>query len=430
VQPLKQVSTPLLVAAIFVQMLPATLLAPAIRPLFALRYAGQEGAMHAFMAVNMAGAIAAAPFIGRWVERSRRTGVLLALLCMADGALLVALGSGAPVGLLLALRTLEGAAHVSAASLLLATASAVARSQQSGRIMGLSGMALMLAIACGSAFGGVLVERHVELPFWVGGAIAIAVGALALSGRFQAQPAVARSTKGAGPWAVLRREPELVPPVVAAMVARFTVGALIVTFALFAHRVHELSDAEIGGLYALLTLPFALATYPMARVAERAPPSAVMVVGFALCGSCMYGLGKVPTDMLPWAMMGAGVGSAAIFAPILVYAAALGGQDRATVMSMVNAAGCAGMLIGPAAAGLLSHHVTQAHDPVTAHRAVFAMAGLACAAWVVAFLPWVARRARREGLGWRVAHVLFGSSSLARVSVPPPSFTPPPQTGG
>ena len=45
-----------LAVLIFVQMLPATLLTPAVRPLFAGLHGGAEGPMHAFMSLNMIGA--------------------------------------------------------------------------------------------------------------------------------------------------------------------------------------------------------------------------------------------------------------------------------------------------------------------------------------------------------------------------------------
>lgn len=424
-------SVAVLVAAIFAQMLPATLLAPAIRPLFALRYPGHEGAMHAFMAVNMAGATVAAPWVGRYLDQRRSARPLLVVLCTVDAVLLLGLSQGMPVGLLLALRALEGAMHVGAATLLIASASTVARAQGNGRVMGMAGSALMLAIACGSALGGVLVERNVALPFQVGALLCATVAVLASAGGLELPRDGAPASREVGWKALLRQEPGLIAPVVAALVTRFTVGALVVTFALFAHRSHALSDAEIGGLYALLTLPFALATYPMARLADRFPPAVVMALGFVVYGACLHGLGRVPTGGLPWAMLGAGLASAAIFAPILVYAAALGGRHRATVMSMVNAAGCFGMLLGPAAAGLLSHYVGQARDPVAGYRAVFAMAGLACAVWLLGSARWLVRRARHEARGRDVAAVLFRESQAVASPHPvTPSLIPPPQTGG
>src|SRR5262249_41554005 len=82
---LAAVSFPRLAFLIFIQMLPATLLTPAIRPLFASVHGGAEGAMQAFMSVNMIGAALAAPFVGWVADRGVRRGPLLAKLAAADG---------------------------------------------------------------------------------------------------------------------------------------------------------------------------------------------------------------------------------------------------------------------------------------------------------------------------------------------------------
>lgn len=57
---------------VLIQMLPATLVTPAIRPFFATWHGGHEGAMHAFMALNMLGGLLAAPWLARPADRSPR----------------------------------------------------------------------------------------------------------------------------------------------------------------------------------------------------------------------------------------------------------------------------------------------------------------------------------------------------------------------
>ena len=69
----KHASLHWLIAAVFLQMLPATLLAPAIRPLFAELHGGAEGPMHAFMSLNMLGAILTTPGCGVCMGRHQGT---------------------------------------------------------------------------------------------------------------------------------------------------------------------------------------------------------------------------------------------------------------------------------------------------------------------------------------------------------------------
>ncbi|HEX7603260.1 MAG TPA: hypothetical protein VF316_16695, partial [Polyangiaceae bacterium] len=77
-----RLALPLLV---FAQMLPATLLTPAIRPLFAALHAGDERGMHAFMAVNMLGGILMAPWLARRADVRARPERLLAMIAALDG---------------------------------------------------------------------------------------------------------------------------------------------------------------------------------------------------------------------------------------------------------------------------------------------------------------------------------------------------------
>jgi MFS family permease len=380
---------------IFVQMLPATLVAPAIRPLFAMHHGGVEGAMHAFMAVNMAGAFLAVPLIGLRADRGGMGRRALAVLCLVDGLLLFVFAAGGATGLVLALRVVEGAAHVGATTLLLARAAGLARSTGRPGVMGLAGGALMMAIAAGNGLGGLLVAVDPRLPFAAAGAIGCAVAVAVAAGAADVEASPVSSPR-VSPWRVLRQQASLRIPVAAAFVARFTVGALVVTFALFAHRAHGLSDRHIGGLFALLTFPFALGTYPMGKLADRLSPGALLAAGGLVYAVALLLLGEVPAPALSAVMVVAGVASAAIFAPILTYAARLGGEGgRATAMALVNAAGCLGMLLGPAAAGIVSH-VIGAVDPVSGYRAVFRMAALSVAVWLAVGAPWLLVRARTE----------------------------------
>ena len=372
---------------IFVQMLPATLLTPAVRPLFAALHGGAEGPMHAFMSLNMLGAAVAAPCIGALADRRADRGRILAGLAGLDALLLVLLPLPLPSVAVLALRTLEGGAHVGSATLLIAEMAA--RGARGGRTMGLAGAAIMAAVAAGGALGGVLLVFGVGAPFR-GAALLAAAVAIAGPRQFvsEAEPHARVPLRE-----IVRMARSLAVPLGAVFASRFSVGCLIVTFALLAHARHGLDDTTVGILYSTLTVPFALATYPAARLGARVPPALLLGGGAVVWGASLAALGWAPTWALFPTMAIAGLASAAMFAPILVYAAALPG-GRATAMAMVNAAGSLGMLLGPAAAGITIEVLKRTRPAAEAYRGPFPLAAAAVALWLVLALPWIVREAR------------------------------------
>ena len=384
-----------LAAMIFFQILPATLIAPAIRPLFAAHHGGNEGAMQAFMGINMLGAVIAAPLIGWRLDKLARPGRLLALLALIDAALLFAVALPIPIWSVLSLRFLEGAAHVGAATMLLAEAAAISRVRGEGRTMGLAGAAIIFAVALGSALGGLILTFGPAAPFTLGSIILVGVAiAAAKSGSGATRVLAARERGG---LSMLKNRRELVIPVAAAFIERFTVGCIIVTFALFAHRAHGLSDRSIGLLFALLTFTFALSMYPVGRLTERIPRAYVLACGAALYCAALAALGYVPTMGLPLVMIAAGASSSMLYAPTLSYASALSGSEsRSKVMALINAAGCLGMLVGPMLAGVTSATLRGSDDPIRGYRAVFLLAAFSVALWLLASLRWLFRQLRAE----------------------------------
>lgn len=392
----KHASLHWLIAAVFLQMLPATLLAPAIRPLFAQVHQGAEGPMHAFMSLNMLGGILITPLIARLAATGGASSARwLMVLAGLDALLLVVVSLPLATPLVLALRTLEGAAHLGAASLLLARAAAYKPLVGAGRAMGMAGGAVMLAIAFGSGLGGLLVGESARLPFLVGAALSLIVAASA--------PFLYASTlpKEPAPEAVPRpitwRDPNVFGPLSAAFIERFTVGLIIVTFALFATKTHGLTDRSVGLLYSMLMLPFALLMYPASRMGDSVPRAALLGLSTLLYGASISSLALAPKAWLPVSMIVAGVASSFMYGTVLCYAATLvPAESRGRMMALVNTAGALGMFLGPMCGGLMVALGRGAADPMSAYRNVFYLAGLVCATWVVVSGPWLFGRLRVE----------------------------------
>jgi MFS family permease len=371
------------------QMLPATLLTPAVRPLFSALHAGREGAMHAFMSLNMLGAALFAPWLGRKLDALPQRRQALAALCMMDACLLVVMCQPLPTWLVLALRTLEGGAHVGAATLLLAEGKRIAERTRDPSVMGIVGMGIMLAVAFGNVIGAFLVGFASTAPFYAGALAALLVAA---TGPWLLSDAPTRARRAVVPAATVVRA--LALPIATGFVSRFTIGCLVVSFALFAHRAHGLSDRAIGGLFACMTVPFAALTYPASRLLQRMAPALLLggsMLGYALLLVC---IAFAPAGALPFVMAAAGVLSAFTFAATLHYAAAsapAGAEGRA--MALFNAGGCLGMLLGPASAGITIALLKPRIGDVPAYRGAFLLA----AASVLVWLACAAARLLRDG---------------------------------
>lgn len=393
----KHASLHWLIAAVFLQMLPATLLAPAIRPLFAQFHGGAEGPMHAFMSLNMLGAILTTPLIARLVSSGSAANSARWLMTLAglDAILLVVVSLPLATPLVLLLRTFEGAAHLGAATLLLARAAAYKPLVGAGRAMGMAGGAVMLAIAFGSGLGGVLVGEGPRLPFFVGATLSLIV---ALAAPFlYASTLPAEPTEAAKPRSLSLRDANVLGPLSAAFVERFTVGLIIVTFALFATKTHGLSDRSIGLLYSMLMLPFALLMYPASRLGDRMPRAALLGVGTLLYGAAITSLALAPKALLPVSMMAAGIASSFMYGTVLCYAATLvPAEMRGRMMALVNTAGALGMLLGPMCGGIMVATFRNQADPLSAYRNVFYLAGAVCMAWVIIQGPWLFKRLETE----------------------------------
>jgi MFS family permease len=199
--------------------------------------------------------------------------------------------------------------------------------------------------------------------------------------------------------ALARVARSLAAPLGAILAARFAIGCLVVTFALLAHTVHDLGDTTIGLLYSALTVPFAAATYPAARLGARVAPALLLGAGAVVWGAGLLALGWAPTWALLPVMIVAGLASAAMFAPVLGYAAQIP-DGRASAMALVNAAGALGMLLGPLAAGV-TIAVARRQGAAVPYRGPFVLAAIAVAVWLVASAPWIARQSaafvRRDG---------------------------------
>lgn len=380
-------------ALALLMLIPVTLPVPVLRVLVHQRFGVSEFETSLFMSINMVGAALAAPFVGALADRiGHRRRILLWALGL-DAACFFALMSPIPFELFMGVRFIEGAAHISALSMLLSIASTSVAPTHRGRALGLVGAGLLLGVALGAPLGGWLGQTDPLQPLLAGGFLMLISVVFA---RYLLRDSTSHEDSGqarvAGLLVALKSEPRLAVPLLFAFADRFTVGFYTTTFSLFLSRVYDLDPPRIGMLIAAFMLPFALLSYPFGLLSEKT--SRVLLLGI---GSLLYGLGTASLAMwlpgeLPYVMALIGVFAAIMFVPTMVLTTEYASEElRSTALSGFNAAGSLGFIVGPVVGGLITQSFGNSGDWLTGYRAAFWVAGGFEVALVALALPFLRR---------------------------------------
>ncbi len=371
----------------FALMLPVTLPVPVLRPLVLERYDLGVAEASLFMSVNMAGALSAAPLAGLIADRFGRRRMMATAALVLDALCMAALAFAPDYASALGLRTLEGAAHIVALSMVLALASDAAGAHR-GKTMGVLGAGLTLGVAMGATIGGSIGKKDPVATLECAAAILFVAALMAWRALPQDTPAVRRPGMREIAAAVAA-DRVLVLPLVCAFVDRFTVGFFTTGFPFYLAGVHDVSRPVIGQLLGAFLFPFALLSWPCGRYAERHSPLLLVALG-----SAVYGLGTMTVGFLPpawlWLLMPIlGLGSAVMFVPnLLMTTQAAPATGRSTAVAAFNAAGSLGFLLGPIVCGATVDAFTNLRDGYAAAFVVAGLAELLCVAWLLS----VARR--------------------------------------
>lgn len=380
-----------LVAALM--LAPVTMPVPVLRQLVQARFGVSDLPTSLFMSINMIGALLAAPLVGALADRLARQRALIVVALGVDALCLLLLTLPMPFWSFLGTRFLEGCAHIAALSLLLSLAGELASGPARARMMGAVGTGITLGVAIGAPVGGILGRGDPLTPLRVGAGILLVAAVLVAVAVRDHPPGVRR---GFGQiLALARREKALLVPYAFAFVDRFTVGFFTTTFTLYLANVHGLSAARIGILLGLFLGPFALLSYPFARLSERRSRTALVAGGSLVYGLAVTTLGAWSPGLLPVLMVGLGVLSAVMFVPSLLMVTDLAPSSiRSTALGGFNAAGSSGFVLGPLVGGSVSQVVGAATSPHTGYAAAFVVAGLAEVLCVAVTVPAMLRLRR------------------------------------
>jgi MFS family permease len=354
-------------------MLPGTIVIPVVRSFVTANWPGHEWLMHAFLAVNLLGAVVGGPLLAVRAERLGLRRVVAGVSATLDGALLVLVTFGPPVWLLLLLRFLQGSVYIAAVSLLMGT---IRRQSKSGAAMGVVGCAVVLSILVGIPMGAILAKSDPSLPLVVGGVIGILTGFIALVVLPKATDAEQSRVTFKS---LIFDAPGLRGPTVVVALERFAVGMFIVPLQLFGHHVLGVPDSQVNGWFSAFLMIFALGTWPMARLGDKVDRWKLIGAGATLYAATYMVLGFVGVKSIVIVVGFAGLASAAIYGPSLALAAqAVPDNARASAMAVLNAAGTLGMFLGSTLAGALSSVLlAQGLERREAYVTVFVTAGLA-----------------------------------------------------
>ncbi len=378
-------------------LMPVTLPVPVLRGLVQDRFGVSEALTSLFMSVNMLGAVLAAPLAGALADRFGRRDRGVALALVADGLCFLALTRPLPFALFMAIRFVEGAAHIFALSQLLALASSCRPAAQRGRVMGIAGGGLLLGVALGAPLGGQIGAEDPLRPLYLGAALCFLAAAAAWATLVETDEAGEQRPGLAAIVRLVRSDAMLIVPLAFAFIDRFTVGFYTTTLSLFLGRIHGLPPPRIGLLIAVFMLPFALLSVPFGWIAERTS-RALLLCG----GSLLYGIGTASltwwsAESLPFVMAAIGVSAAVMFVPSLVMTTQLAPTAvRSTALGAFNAAGSLGFIVGPITGGLVSQGVADATGSwLTGYRAAFLTAGASEILLALAALPLLLALGRR-----------------------------------
>lgn len=330
---------------VFLSMLSSTLLIPAVRPFFAAVHPEAESGLFMFMTVNMLGAIIGAPLLTALADATGKRALVLIAATVVDGVLLFLCAMPLSLPLVLALRTIQGAANVAAVSLLMGLTTK--------KGVPVAGGATIAAIAAGAPLGVVLLKGGPALPLQVGAMlpliVAVAVAAL--------QPVAVIDARQKYRFADVVGA---VPAGLFIFAERLAIGLFVVPFSLLSHDVRGFDDVLVGRLFSAFLVPFAVATALGARFrVPVAPAIAVGAVGYA---AALFFAARVDdVGSLMAILVVGGVAGAGVYAPALRSVLQLVPPARiAAAMGLVNAMGALGMMLGSGGGGALTRAATAA----------------------------------------------------------------------
>ena len=332
---------------LMVAMFNLTLIVAGLKELIVDDLGGTTRDTSLFFSLEMAAYILFAPLWGLLSDRWGKRRPLVLVGFLFSGLLYLSYLHVTTVGMLLAVRFVQGAFSVMGWSTLMAMVLDHPDDSRRGRYMGIMGACLIFGISMGAPFGGVITrEMGIRAPLQVAGwlFLLLAAGVLALP----RQETLRKQESLKNVFLTLKQSPRLLFPFAFQFADRYTVGFFVILFPQYLASL-GVEDPAIRGQYlACFLLPFAFLQYFTGRLAERVGPYKPLLIGSFIYGLMLCLVGYSDLYGLWWVMAVLGILASIMFPPAILLTAQLSDPEtRGSAMGGFNLAGSLGFAIGP-----------------------------------------------------------------------------------
>ena len=391
--------------------LPDAMVVPLLKELLVGRYDVGPGDAHAFLSINLVGALCAVPLLGFAARRGRPV-LAIGIAAIVDALLLAAMWLPIGFGPTILLRLFEGAADVVVFAVVFDLVGRVGPSRNVGLRFGFAAALLSMALGSGAILGGFVASNDggsgdtARTVFLIGAGACLLAGCLALLWRRRlrrleglreldepAKPTPLRDRINGPFW----------PLLLIAGSDRAVGGLLTGTLGLFLADSVGLGPASRGSLVGSVLLLMGLGAIPAGQLADRWGDVRVRVIGAIAfgCGIALLPVARDNVILLLFISSVLGAGGAVLLPTSLAILDRL--HQGLVGMGGFRAAGDVGFLTGVAAAGFLVQMLvddTGSQDGDIGYAVVFLVFGvghLAITALTTPVLIRAGRTREREG---------------------------------
>jgi MFS family permease len=330
-------------------MLNLTLVVAGLKELVVERLGGTVTEAALFFTVEMTAYLVFGPVWGLLSDRLGRRRPFVVAGFAASGLLYLSFLTVESIPVLLALRFLQGGAAIAGWSTAMAIVFDGSTELERPRRAGAAGAAMILGVGTGAPIGGLLTHAlGPRAPLAGAGILFLVLAAAALALAEPARRGTRIGFRQIG--SALAARPRLLLPAGLYFVERFTVGLFVVVFPVFLAASAGADPAARGRYLAFFLFPFAFGQLGTYRLTRRFGPLPPLAIGTIAYGLAFAAIARVPDGLLVGWMAVLGLLAAVMFPPTLALTAEWSTPEtRASAMAAFNVAGSAGFALGPIA---------------------------------------------------------------------------------
>ncbi|WP_025179313.1 MFS transporter [Leptospira kirschneri] len=339
--------------AIFLAMLPVTMIVPVFKEIVKDRFQSGNEEVAWFLSIAMLGSFVFSPVAGFLSDSFGTRKKIIILFCGFDALLLNLLPYADTLFTLLFLRFLEGGAHVFVIGLLLASVADFEHGNSkskfgNGVLMGLSGMLLSFGGAVGLSFG-FLGKLNPILPFQFGSIILLFLGWIVYQFVPDEKLRVSEKHSWKKSLILFLTHPLLLFPLAFQFLDRFTSGYFMSSLNLRLREEFSLNPSETGKMLSLVFLPMALLSYPAIRLSQKTGKYFPVAIGSLIYGVSLTFSGFFQSVIwIEISLLFCGLGAGLMFATSLRLASSLcNRENNGIVMASLTGFGSLGFFLGP-----------------------------------------------------------------------------------